>query len=782
MKSFEAAFASWIVRNPWIVIALSILLIAIPATGLSKLYFDSSYRVYFSNDNPELSNLETIEATYNESHNVIIVVAPKDGNVFTARTLSAIEQLTEDAWQVPFSRRVDSITNFQYTTAEEDDLVVRDMVKNGSAYSAAKLLAVREAVLAEPALVNRLVSKEGHVTGVNITLSMPVEGRTEAEPQIVAYARKIAAKLDAQYPELETYLSGVVMLNNTFGESAANDFTKLVPISFALMMIIVAILIGGVAGTLVTMVIIIASVIAAMGAAGHIGFPLTGMSASAPIIILTVAVANCVHVLVSFVHGLRKGETKAEAMDESLRINLQPVFLASATTAIGFTSMNFSVVPPFQYLGNIVCMGVLFSFVLTVTFLPAVMSLLPTRRKPADEHTQDGKLMTRLADFVIAKQRALLWSTLIVFGALIANIPRNEINDVFVHYFDETIPFRVATDFMVENMTGVYLNDYSLESGETGGISNPAFLRDVEKLSEWLETQPGTVHVDRFTTIMKRLNKNMHGDEDGHYTLPDDRRLAAQYLLLYEMSLPYGLDINNQINVDKSATKLAHTIGLISSKAALGLDKSVHKWVKDNAPSIKRVISGSPTLMFSNIGQRNSRTMLLGTSAALAAISVILVVALRSFKIGMVSLIPNLVPAAVGFGLWGIFVGEVGMTLSVVTGMSFGIVVDNTVHFLSKYLRARRESGLSPEAAIRYAFRTVGNALVITTSTLIVGFLTLATSSFSLNADMGMLTAVVIAVALVAVFLLLPPLLLKIDDPGDGSAPGGERLEASAPA
>jgi len=781
MKKFEAAFATWIVRNPWIVIALSILFVAIPATGLSKLYFDSSYRVYFSDDNPELLNLEAIEATYNESHNVIIVVAPHDGDVFTAKTLSAIEQLTEQAWQVPFSRRVDSITNFQYTTAEEDDLVVRDMVKNASAYSAAELEAVRKAVLAEPALINRLISGQGHVTGVNITFSMPSEGRTDAEPAIVKQSRKIAADLEKQYPHLDIYLSGVVMMNNTFSESAAIDFTTLVPISFVLMLVIVAILVGGVAGTLVTMIIIIASVLAAMGASGYIGFPLTGMSASAPIIILTVAIANCVHVLVSFVHGLRKGETKAEAMDESIRINLQPVFLASATTAIGFTSMNFSVVPPFQYLGNIVCMGVLFSFVLTVTFLPAVMSLLPTRRKPADENAKDGKLMTHLADFVIAKRRALLWSTLIVFAALIANVPRNEINDIFVHYFDKSISFRVATDFMVDNMTGVYVNDYSLESGEPGGISNPAFLRDVERLSEWMESDPGTIHVDRFPTIMKRLNKSMHGDDEAHYVLPDNRELAAQYLLLYEMSLPYGLDINNQINVDKSATKLAHTINILSSQATLDLDKSVHEWIKENAPSITKVTSGSPSLTFSNIGQRNSRTMLLGTSAALAAISVVLVVALRSFKIGMVSLIPNLVPAAVGFGLWGIFVGEVGMTLSVVTGMSFGIVVDNTVHFLSKYLRARRENGFSPPDAIRYAFRTVGNALVITTTTLVIGFLTLATSSFSLNADMGLLTAVVIAVALIAVFLLLPPLLLKIEDSGDEAARDADPARVSAP-
>ena len=655
MKRFEAGFATWIVNNRLKVIALSILLVIIPGTGLSKLYFDSSYRIFFGKDNPQLSELEAIEATYTESHNVIIVVAPHDGNVFTARTLAAIEQLTDAAWQVPFSRRIDSITNFQYTTATEDDLIVRDMVKNASNYTTDELFEVKKAVLAEPALLRRLISESGHVTGVNITLSMPVEERATATPAIAEHARKIASDLETQYPELKTYISGIVMLDNSFSESAIHDFAYLVPISFALMMVLISILIGGIAGTFVTMMIIIASVIAAMGTTGYIGFPLTGMSTSGPIIILTVAIANCVHVLVSFVHGLRKGETKTEAMEESLRINLQPVFLASATTAIGFSSMNFSEVPPFAHLGNIVCLGVIFSFVLTVTFMPALMTLLPNRRNLASAQANDARLMTKLADFVIRKQRALLWSMLIVFAAIIANIPRNEINDVFVQYFGQSIPFRGDTDFMIENLTGVYVNDYSLDTGESGGISNPEFLQDVEKLSIWLESQPNTIHVDRFTTIMKRLNKNMHGDNDEFYTLPNDRELAAQYLLLYEMSLPYGLDINNQINVDKSSTKLAHTIGLISSKETLALDQQIRDWVNANAPSIKGVKSGSPALMFSNIGQRNSRAMLLGTSVALAAISIILILALRSFKIGLVSLIPNLVPAAVGFGLWGHF-------------------------------------------------------------------------------------------------------------------------------
>jgi len=167
--------------------------------------------------------------------------------------------------------------------------------------------------------------------------------------------------------------------------------------------------------------------------------------------------------------------------------------------------------------------------------------------------------------------------------------------------------------------------------------------------------------------------------------------------------------------------------------------------------------------MFAHIGTRNIRSMLTGTTVALVVISFILIIALRSVKIGLVSLIPNLVPAAMGFGLWGLLVGEVGLALSVVTGMTLGIVVDDTVHFLSKYLRARREQHLNSHDAVRYAFSTVGMALWVTSLVLVAGFLVLTQSAFKLNSDMGLLTAITIAFALAADFLFLPPLLMKVD-------------------
>jgi len=175
----------------------------------------------------------------------------------------------------------------------------------------------------------------------------------------------------------------------------------------------------------------------------------------------------------------------------------------------------------------------------------------------------------------------------------------------------------------------------------------------------------------------------------------------------------------------------------------------------------------SPSIMFGNIGMRNIKSMITGTTLALVLISFILIIAFRSVTIGLVSLIPNLLPAAAAFGVWGLLVGEVGVSLSIVISMTLGIVVDDTIHFLSKYLRARREKNLNAADAIRYAFSTVGTALWVTTIVLIAGFSVLAFSSFKMNAGMGLLTAITIGLALALDFLFLPPFLLKIQENDD---------------
>ena len=482
---------------------------------------------------------------------------------------------------------------------------------------------------------------------------------------------------------------------------------------------------------------------------------------SVPTIVLTLAVADCVHLLTTYLQQLRAGHSRALAMRESLRVNLQPVFLTSLTTAVGFLSMNFSEAPPFRDLGNMVAFGVVYAFLLSITFLPAAMVLLPSRVKPGE--TRASGSMQRLAEFVIRNQRPLFLANTALIVFAIAFIPRNELNDEFVKYFDESIEFRTHTDYTSDHLTGLYQIAFSIDSGEPNGVADPQYLERVDAFAQFLRAQPEVRHVHSFTDIMRRVNKSMHGDDPAWYRLPAARDLAAQYLLLYEFSLPFGLDLNDQLNVSKSSTRLNVTLQNLSSNGVIAFEDRVAVWMDENFPPVMRTHGSSPTVMFSHIGYRNIRSMLFGSILALVVISAILIIAFRSWRLGLVSLVPNLLPIAIAFGIWGLAVGRIGLALSVVSGMTLGIVVDDTVHFLSKYLRARRERGLLPADAVRYAFSTVGMALWITTLVLVAGFLVLAMSHFVLNSQMGLLTAITIALALAIDFLYLPSLLLRFD-------------------
>jgi len=756
------SYGEWLARWRYLVLVVVIALVAIAASGARFLTFKTDYRVFFSADNPQLQAFEQLQNTYTKTDNVLFVLAPKDGNVFTNETLASVIELTEASWQIPYSIRVDSITNYQHTEADGDDLIVDDLVPDAGQLDAAALERIRDIATHEPLLVHRVISPDGRVTGVNVTVQLPdPEVQTGKEvPRVTAFARNMVDKLRTENPDLDVYLTGMVIMNNSFPEVSIRDQQTLVPIMFAVVIITLVLLLRSFTATIATFIVIVCSVLTAMGLAGWLGLALTPPSASSPTIILTLAVADCVHILVSFLHAMRRGLDKTSAMADSLRINLQPVFLTSVTTAIGFLSMNFSDAPPFRDLGNIVAMGVIAAFFISITLLPALMLVLPVRVKPGA--TRNSRHMDRFADFVVERRNFLFYGVGFIVVVLVIFIPRNELNDEFIKYFDKTVDFRNATDFSSANLTGIYTIDYSLSAGESGGISKPEFLERVEAFADWYKTRPEVLHVNTLTDIMKRLNMNMHADEPDWYRLPGQRDLSAQYLLLYEMSLPYGLDLNNQIDVDKSATRMTVTVKNISSNEMLALEDKAQEWLRNNAPGM-RADGASPSVMFAHIGYRNIRSMLTGTSVALVLISLILVVALRSVKIGLVSLIPNLAPAAMSFGLWGLLVGEVGLGLSVVTGMTLGIVVDDTVHFLSKYLRARREQQLTPPDAVRYAFSTVGTALWVTSLVLIAGFMVLSQSPFKLNSDMGLLTAITIAFALAADFLFLPPLLMKVE-------------------
>jgi len=759
--NFEARFGRWVLTARWPIIVLTLVLIASASVGGAFLQSSSNYRMFFSPDNPQLLAFESLENTYEKSDNVIFMIVPDGGDATSERALEAALWLTERAWRTPLSVRVDSITNFQQTVADGDDLSVSDLVDPRKIGDPQERARIRAAALEDPRLAGSLIARDGAVSAVNVTVKLPEKEDAAPIAEVTRFARGLLEETEARFPGIDLRLAGTVVLGQAFAEATEVATRTVLPAALVVMALLLGVLVRTLAGVAATGLVIVFSVLAAIGLGGWFGIPLTPTTAATPTIVLTMAVANCVHPLVSMLQRLRAGDSKHVAIIESIRLNLHPVFLASLTTTLGFLSMNFSEAPPYRHLGTLVATGVGISFVLSVTFMPALVSLLPVRVR-ASGPDRDS-IMGTVAEFVLRRRTALLWGSGAVIVLLASAAPRNELNDVLSHFLDESVELRRDMDFLDRRLSGNTVLEYSLVSPEPGGIADPDFLADVSAFADWYRAHPEAPHVRVVSDTFRQLNRSMHGDDPAAYRLPASRELAAQYLLLYELSLPFGLDLNNRIDVAKSATRMTVTTKTLSTREVLALNARAEGWLKDNAPHIVRFESSGAAIMFAHIGQRNIRAMLLGTAIAFIGISVLLVAAFRSLRIGLVSLAPNFAPGLMGFGLWGLVVGEVGLALSVVMAMTIGIVVDDTVHFLSKYHRARRERGCAPEDAVRHAFQQVGRAMFTITVVLVAGFLVLGLSGFFPTAQMGRLTAVVIALALIADFVFLAPLLLAVD-------------------
>ncbi len=762
INQFAKNWAEWVIRFKWPVLGLSILL-AMGLASQTKMQFDGDYHVFFSKSNPELEAFDAIQEKYTKDDNIILVLTPENGNVFTRENLVAIEELTTESWNTPYSSRVDAITNFQYTRAVEDDLYVDDLSYESASKTAAEIAKIREVALQEPLLVNRLVNEEGTVTAINITVKLPGEDSAAEIPEVTTFVRNMIGEFLTDHPEFTIHSSGLVPLNTAFFEASQRDLM----LTMAMLLVVILttlILTRNIWAMLATLVVVLFSIMSSFGFVGIMGIKLTPPSAVFPTMILTLAVADSIHILVTMLQKMRRdGYAKKEALVEAVRLNYMPVLITSLTTVIGFLTLNFGEVPPFWDLGNVTAFGMTMAFLYSTTTLPALMAIFPVKAKQKEvQKATKSNWYTALGNYVVQRPVQLAIGSLVVIGGLTFLATKNIFSDEFINYFDQSVDFRNDTDYISENLTGIYNVEYSIGSGESGGINEPKYLQKLDAFENWLYQQPEVIHVNAFSEVARRVNKSMHGDDESYYRIPDNREEAAQYLLLYELSLPFGLDLNNQINVDKSESRVIVTIENVSSPEMIAFAKRGEQWLQENTPEAMHSIGVSPTLMFSTLGFRQADSMFRGNVFAIILISLILIFALRNLKLGLLSLIPNIAPVLVGFGVWALYKGEINTGMVIVFGMTLGIIVDDTVHFMSKFLRAQRELGYDSKKAVVYAFETVGKALVTTTIVLVAGFAILSTSSFAMNSYMARITTIIILAALIIDFLLLPALLVLV--------------------
>ena len=764
---------SFIIARRWLTIAVSLLVMLAAAAGARYITtVDVDVRNHFGKDDPHIVALDQLEATYALSDAALVAVAPRQGTIFTRETLVAIEDLTEQLWQTPHVTRVDSLSNYSHSEGFEDELVVELLIEDAGSLSDDDIERIRRIALGTEEVAGRFVSRDGRVAGLVVSVALP-EDRELGKLTVTDFLHDIAAEARQQHATIDYHLTGELVLNRAMRDAIDDDMAVLAPIALGTMLIVAIILLRSLWGTVAIVMTLVAVMLSALGFTGWTGMKLYGESGAALFVLMAVTVAHSVHVIEGTMAGLRQGLDRKQAAIHSLEINVWPVFLTSLTTAIGFLSLNFADMPPFRVMGNMVAFGALCAFLYSVTLLPAFLSIVPLGVRPVRPGETD--FFDRLGRFVVTRRVILPCSFGILIVVLIAGVSRIELKENWLELLGDSYEFRRSTDFISENFTGVEAYEYSLDSGQEGGVTNVEFLRRVDAFAEWYRAQPEVAHVFGISDVMKRLNKNLHGDDPEAYVLPDNSDLAAQYLLLYEFSLPVGRDLNNLINVKRSTTRVTVVLKSLSTDEKIALDNRAQAWFRNNAPDLETGATGIAVVGANSI-QRNIEGMLLGTAVAMAIVSLLLLLVFRSVRLGLISLIPNFIPAFMAMGLWGYVVGEVGVAASVVTAIAFGIVVDDTIHFMTKYVGARKK-GLLPSESVQSAFRSVGKALFVTTVVFGLGFMVFGASGISTNQALGLLVGMTVIMALLADFLFLPPLLMALDESKETSQQIRERLK-----
>ena len=758
-KDFTETFAEKIIQYRYLSILFCLVLLVASFRGVGGIAFSPDMEQFFPEDYPISENHAHIEDTFYSSDSVIIAIGVDEGTVFNPRILNLIEEITDKAWSTPHSIRVDSLSNFSFVRAEIDDLVVEPFIEESLEWDQKKINERSALIEKEEQAYGTILSKDKKTTFINISIDAP---RDDVEKEYAESMEHIFAFMDPlkkEYPEADMRYAGIVYIEYLSPLIVKAEMPVLIPTLLFVILLSLFILLRNVVAVISSLVVIIFSVITAVGILGHFNTTVSQPFLMVPILVATLAVADCVHLFnVYFQNKLEKNAK--DSIIKSLRLNLEPLLLTSLTTSIGFLCLNLAPIPALRVVANGIVIGVIAAFVFSIFFLAPLMSFFNV--KASSQIENQTKLSKRVGQFSLKNRKKIIWLVPLFSAFLMSFIPLNETKDNPMEFYSERFT-SVAEDtkWLAKRLGGTFLVTYEYVSEDL--VSDPEYLRQLDEFTTWLENQDEVLSVNSLSKIVKNLNRTLNGNDQSWYVIPEDSELIAQYLFFYEMSLPFGLDLTSTINQERTSTKVTVSLKEIDSKAFIEFYDRVDDYASLSIVSGNLSGGGGTRSVMAFMGMLLAEQLMYALIIGFIVITLAIALFYKSLSAGLITAIPNILPIGVAFGIWGIFSSNVSMLVSLGIGCTLGIVVDFSVHFLSKYLYARRSLSLSAEESVLYAFETVGFPLTIMTVSLCMGFAVLFLASFMPLRGFAGITMISFVAALIIDLLLFPAVLIAWD-------------------
>lgn len=741
--------------RPLLFILLSLTSFFFFAPFILQLQSDYSARIWFRTTDPLIKDLDKLEQKFGNDEKVVIGVhAP--GGIFKPEIMKVLKDLTEKSWLVPEVVRVDSLTNFNHTRSEEDDLISEPLIPEDAELTQDFLDERKVLALEDKFVKDQFISKDATLSIIYASLKPGINGGTGYREIADAVKAAIAPYMDRS--DLSIHLSGSGTVNDAYREVSEGDLKTMLPIMIVVLIIFFLSIFKTIDGIIIPMVLLALTVLATFGFGALNGIKFDNLSSALPGILIAICIADSVHVLVAYYRYLKDGLSKKEAAIASLDKNFIPTFLTSFSTMIGFLSLSTTELLPVKHLGYLAAFGTFYAWLMTIFLIIPCLPYIPYRPLGfAKNLLIIPEPKDSLVNFVLSKRNFIFFFVIItaLLGLYIGTL--NEVNSDPLVHFSKRLKVRQDSDFLKTKLGGVGGPEIIIDSQKPDGVKSPEFMRKIDTFKEWVEEFSFVNKVISVSEIVKQVYKNLNRGDPNYYKIPETQNEIAEVLLFYSMGLPEGMSLNNRMSLDYRYLRQSIFWNLTDSKSSLKAIDQIYQKAKELGLNI--TITGKLTL-YHRMTNYIVETFFKSISVAIILISILMIIVLRSWKLGLLSLLPNVIPLFYGVGIMTILQRPIDIGTSLVVSVCLGIAVDDTVHFLTHY-RFLLKDGISPMEALKKVMKHTAPALTYTTVILAIGFGVFAFADFVPNVNFGVLCAIILSAALFIDLVFLPAILLK---------------------
>jgi predicted RND superfamily exporter protein len=750
--------------RPFVSLVLGLMVIASLISGVGKLQVDFTYRAFFNEGDELLDRFDAFEREFGNDDAVVVAMHSPSG-IFDVESATLLAELTERIWDMPDIIRVESLSNFNWVHAEDDDIIVEPLFPDDVPLTAELMAARKKIAMEHETLPNYLISEDAK-TAMLFAFIIPGIDAPPDNPKIVHPVRELVAELTEKGDEA-FYLSGGPPLSLAFEEVATADMQALIPFVLLATIVLLIALMRSVAGVILPLVVVFLSVISTLAFAGHAGIKLGNVTTTLPQILIAIGIADSVHILVTFYQSMKRGRSRAESARYSLLKNFMPTVLTSISTAIGFLSFASADLRPVADLGILAAFGTIVAWIFTYLVLGSLLFMLPLRAsKVSDELiARNDEIAGRMTDTIKANRMPIIVVFAVACLVGLGLSVLNEVNSDPFKYFSEGYPTRVANEFIEAQVGGARGVELVVDAGTEEGIKDPDFLQRVEKLQAWIETQDKITRAVSIVDILKQTHRSLHGGDDAFFKLPDTKEMVGQELLLYTMGLPQGMDVSDRVSINNDRIRVTVLWTIAKSSEAVGKMREIE--AKGVELGLKVVATGK-NLLWQSLNGYVVQAFLVSLTTAIVLISLLLIIFFRSVGLGLLAMIPNVVPLIAGGALLYFLGQDLDIGTVLVGAVCLGIAVDDTIHILSNYNRLQSE-GKNRRDSVHEVIAHTTPALFTTTAILVISFGTFAFATYSPNMYFGILTALILLVALFTDMTFLPALLLRKEKSSSGA-------------